>query len=406
MSKILQIALGVIAAVGGYVDIGDIVFNSQAGASVGYRPLWAVPIGVLGIIIFAVLSGRVAAVGKKATFDLVRDQYPRWLSTVTLVFALLVTLITLAAELGGLGFVLHYVLGWNEGFFTLLGVLLLAAASIFLSFGAIERIFGYLGLGLVAFAVAAFHHGLDLAAIGQGFVPSMGGGQYWYFVVGLMAAAFMPYEIYFFSSGAIEEGWSEDELGESRANAVVGYPVGGLLAVALTVVATQQLLPAQVSPSSLGTVLQEALRALGPVGFYAAVIGAFFAIGGATIDTAFSCAYNLAQHQRWKWGKKDGLRGAPLWTATLLAALAIGYAVVQTRVNPVMLTEYAVIASVVAMPLSFWPLVRASQDPALLGDRTTGVAMRGITWMYFGLICVLAVAAPILMVVTHTGEIR
>ena len=32
---------------------------------------------------------------------------------------------------------------------------------------------------------------------------------YWYFVVGLIAAALMPYEIYFYSSGAVEEGWDE-----------------------------------------------------------------------------------------------------------------------------------------------------------------------------------------------------
>jgi manganese transport protein len=31
--KIFQIALGVLAAIGGFVDIGDLVFNAQAGAT-------------------------------------------------------------------------------------------------------------------------------------------------------------------------------------------------------------------------------------------------------------------------------------------------------------------------------------------------------------------------------------
>jgi Mn2+/Fe2+ NRAMP family transporter len=62
---ILKIALGVIAAIGGFVDIGDLVFNAQAGASVGYSVLWAVPIGVLGIIVFAEMSGRIVAVTRK-----------------------------------------------------------------------------------------------------------------------------------------------------------------------------------------------------------------------------------------------------------------------------------------------------------------------------------------------------
>ena len=51
MKFLLQIALGIIAAIGGFVDIGDLVFNSQAGATFGYSTLWAVPIGVVGIIV-------------------------------------------------------------------------------------------------------------------------------------------------------------------------------------------------------------------------------------------------------------------------------------------------------------------------------------------------------------------
>jgi manganese transport protein len=138
----------------------------------------------------------------------------------------------------------------------------------------------------------------------HGLVGALPSAQYWYFVVGMIAAGMMPYEIYFYSSGGIEEGWTEKQLPVNRANALIGFPLGGLVAAALTVVAAQQLLTLQVTPQNLGTVLLEALRELGPIGFYAAVIGAFCAIGGATIDSAFSCAYNLAQHQRWPWARR------------------------------------------------------------------------------------------------------
>ena len=405
MKKYLQIALGVIAALGGFVDIGELVFNSQSGAVFGYQTLWAIPVGVLGIIVYAELSGRVAIATGKANMDLVRDRYPRWLSTTTLVFGLTVCLTVLAAELGGLGLVLHYVLGWNEGFFTLPALALLVAASLLLKFDAIERVFGYLGLGLVVYLVAALHHGPHWEAIGTGLLPSGGSAQYWYYVVGMVAAGMMPYEVYFYSSGSIEEGWTEDDLPVNRANACLGYALGGFVAAGLTIVAAQQLLPLGLSPQDLGTVLMEPLRELGPVAFYAAVVGAFFAIGGATIDSAFSCAYNLAQHQRWHWGKKEGLAHARRWTAALLGAFGIGYAVVQTRVSPVSLTEYAVIASAVAMPLSFFPVMRASHDRALMGRLVSGVLAQGLAWVYFAVICVVAVAGPVLLVLTHMGEL-
>ena len=79
MRAIFSIALGVIAAIGGFVDIGDLVFNAQAGATLGYAALWATPVGVLGIIVFAEMSGRIVAISKKPNFVLVRERYsPGW----------------------------------------------------------------------------------------------------------------------------------------------------------------------------------------------------------------------------------------------------------------------------------------------------------------------------------------
>ena len=41
MKSVFGIALGILAAIGGFVDIGDIVFNVAAGATFGYQLLWA-----------------------------------------------------------------------------------------------------------------------------------------------------------------------------------------------------------------------------------------------------------------------------------------------------------------------------------------------------------------------------
>ena len=65
MSKIFQIALGILAAIGGFVDIGDLVFNVEAGATLGYQLLWVVVVGVVGIIVYSEMCGRVAAVSKR-----------------------------------------------------------------------------------------------------------------------------------------------------------------------------------------------------------------------------------------------------------------------------------------------------------------------------------------------------
>jgi Mn2+/Fe2+ NRAMP family transporter len=405
VKTLLNIALGVIAAIGGFVDIGDLVFNAQAGAKVGYPALWAVPVGVVGIMVFAEMSGRIVAVARKPNFVLVRERYGPRLSTFTLVASLLLTVLTLAAELGGLGFVLNYFFDVSVGFFVLLAVLAIAAAIYFLPFGGIERIFGYLGLALFVYLAASINLGPDWGEVGKGFVPEAhGAAVYWYFVVGLIAAALMPYEIYFYSSGAVEEGWDERDLKVNRANAFLGFGIGGLLAVSILIASTQVLKPAGISPGSIGTTALVAEVPYGELGLLLAFVGILFAVGGATVDTAFSAAYNLAQHQGWKWGKRFRLLDEPRFTLSLAGFLLAGFAIAQTGVDPIELTEYAVIFSIPVLPLTYLPILLVGGDREVMGRHVNGPLSRVLGWAYFVLICVLAVAAPVLFLVTNGGS--
>ena len=404
MKGLLQVALGVIAAIGGFVDIGDLVFNAQAGASVGTPALWAVPVGVLGIIVFAEMSGRIVAVSKKPNFVLVKERYGKKLSVFTLVASLVLTVLTLGAELGGLGFVLNYFFDVSVSFFTLVALLAIAAAIYFLPFGGLERIFGYMGLALLVYLAGSLKLDPDWGEIGRGFVPEAhGAAVYWYFVVGLIAAALMPYEIYFYSSGAVEEDWDESDMSVNRANSIVGFALGGLISVAILVASAQVLKPAGISPTSVGTVALVAEQPYAQLGLILAFIGILFAVAGATIDTAFSAAYNLAQHQGWKWGKRFQLLSEPRFTLSLAGFLLIGFAIAQTGVDPIELTEYAVIFSIPVLPLTYLPILLVGGDRNVMGKYVNGPVARTLGWGYFGLICLLAVAAPVLFVWTNGG---
>jgi manganese transport protein len=80
----------------------------------------------------------------------------------------------------------------------------------------------------------------------------------------------------------------------------------------------------------------------------------------------------------------------------VLAAAGIGFAVVQTRVDPLQLTEYAVVASAVAMPLSFYPIIRVSQDREVMGEQAGAIVARHVDWLSYAVVCVVAIAGPIL----------
>ena len=125
MKKLLQLALGIIAAIGGYLDIGDLVFTTGAGATYGYKLLWAVPVGVLGIAVYAEMCGRVAAVTKRPVMDIVRQRLGFGMGLATLCASQAVNLMTLAAEVGGLALVLQLLFDFSYTALVLAGILAL-----------------------------------------------------------------------------------------------------------------------------------------------------------------------------------------------------------------------------------------------------------------------------------------
>jgi manganese transport protein len=407
MKKIFSIALGILAAIGGFVDIGDIVFNVEAGATFGYQLLWAVVIGVGGIITYAEMCGRVAAVSERAVFDAVRERLGFGVGLISLVAGQFVNLMTLAAEIGGIAIVLQLLSGLPYRVLLVFGVLGLGLVLWWMPFGWIERVFGYTGLSLTVFAVAAIKLNPDWGEVAKGFVPSTGTGDlavYGYFVVALIGAAMIPYEVYFYSSGAVEERWTQKDLGVNRANAIVGYSIGGLLSFALMISAGALLLPQGISAELLGTVALVAQAPLGTIGLILALIGILFAVSGAAIDSAFSGAYNVAQFFGWEWGKYRKPAGAPRFTLAWIVMLVLGFLIVVTGVDPILVTEFSVIFSVVALPLTYIPILLVANDRAYMGTHANGRVANVFGLFYLVVVLAIALAAVPLLILSNMGQ--
>ncbi len=404
MKSILKIALGIIAALGGFLDIGDLVFNVQAGALYRYDLLWAVVLGTMGIALYAEMCGRVAAVTQRPVFDTIRMRLGFGAGLVALIASTFVNVLTVAAELGGLAIILELLFDATFSMFVVLGTIGLIIVVALLPFGGIERLFGYCGLLMLVFVATAIHQTPDWGEVGQGFIPSLSGSPlYLYFVVGVFSAALMPYEVHFYSSGAVEEGWDESNLRENRLNAIIGYGLGGLLSCALVVASGYLFHPLGVDPNELGTVALPAQGAFGETGLLLALGGMMFCIGGAAIDSSFSASYNLAQFLGWEWGRYRGPRKAPRFTASWLLFLFLAMLIVLSGINPVEITEYAVVFSVVALPLTYLPILMIAEDRSLMGEHANGRIAKTLGRAYFAVIVVLAVSAVPLLLATNGG---
>jgi manganese transport protein len=407
MKRIFDIALGILAAIGGFVDIGDIVFNVAAGAQFQFELLWVVVIGVGAIITYSEMCGRVAVVSQQAVFDAVRERLGFGVGLAALGASQVVNLLTLAAEVGGIALALQLLAGLPFRVLLLFALFALAAVVWLMPFGWIERVFGYVGLAMLTFAVAAIKLQPDWGSVGAGFVPSLPSGDlalYAYFAIGLLGAATVPYEVYFYSSGAIEEGWSPADLPTNKANAIIGYALGGFLSFALMIAAGALLFPRGITPETLGSAVLLADVPLGEIGLVLALIGILFAVGGAAIDAMFSGGYNLAQFFGWEWGKHRKPVEAARFTITWIVLLVLGFLIVLTGVDPIKVTEFSVIFSAIALPVTYLPILLVANDRAYMREYTNGRLANVFGVGYLVIILIVAVAAIPLMIVTNMGQ--
>src|SRR5690348_16296875 len=136
-------------AVGGFVDISELVFAAEAGSTYGYALVWVFALSTVGFIVFSEMSGRVAADAKQPVFNLMRHRLGFKLGLITLAASIVSNLITCAAEIGGVSLVLNYLTGAHY-FLMAVGMTALFILSIWvLPFKWIERTYGLLGLFMI-----------------------------------------------------------------------------------------------------------------------------------------------------------------------------------------------------------------------------------------------------------------
>lgn len=410
MKKLLQLTLGVMTALGGFVDIGELVFATDAGARFGYSLLWTLAVGTVGIILYSEMCGRIAAVKQEPVFTVVRERLGHRWGFVTLIASNLVNVITCAAEIGGFALVLEYFTGWPFRLDVVLCTIVLGIVVAVLPFKWIERTFGLLGLLLLVFGFAALAFEPDWHRAVHGLIPnvprldSYGYILYAYFVVGIFSAVMMPYEVYFYSSGGIEENWTAKDLPENTVISVVGMSLGGILTMALVVIGATLFLPQRIYPELLGTIAMAPAAAFGHPGLVIALLGILFSVSGSGIETALSAGYNLAQFYGWKWGRKHKPQHTRRFTMAWIATLVLAMGLALCGVYPVKLVEYGVMFAVVVLPLTYYPILIAAKDKAYLGEHANASWQTVLGWFYFGIVTVCSLAAIPLLILTKMGE--
>src|ERR1041385_2602721 len=172
MKKVLEIALGIVTSVGGFLEIGSIATAAQAGADFSFQLIWAIVLGGLCIIFLVEQAGRFSAVRGPPIPDAIRERFGfNYFAFLYIVLAL-VSLLVLAAEIGGVCIALELATGIKFQWWTVLVALVIWLVMWKGTFGVIEKGVSLLGLVTLCFVVGAFMLHPPESQVLRGALPS------------------------------------------------------------------------------------------------------------------------------------------------------------------------------------------------------------------------------------------
>jgi len=380
----------------GYVDPGNWATDIEAGSKYGYALLWVILGASLAAMVLQTLSARLGLIARKDLARLCRDHYSPPVNRALWLMAELSIVACDVAEVLGAALALHLLLGVS----LLVGIAITAFDTVIVlglkghGFRQVEAII----LGLMAtigacFAVELALVGPDWSAVLAGFVPSpqaLAQPEALYLAIGIIGATVMPHNLYLHSSIVQTRKVADDDA--SRRDALRLATVDALGSLTLAMVMNVAILTLAASAfhatghhevSDIGN----AHQLLGPV------------VGTTLAPILFGLALLAAGQSSTFTGTIAGqvlLEGfldlkIPCWqrrlitrTLALVPALAGVAWLGDAGAAPLLVASQVVLS--LQLPFAMWPLLRFSEDPAIMGRFASGRLLRGLAWTLFVLI--------------------
>ena len=375
MSALVDVILGIVTSIGGFIEVGSISTAAQAGAEYGFQLLWAIALATLMLAVMIEMSGRLAAVSRRSIDAAVRERFGISFQWVPLAAELGIDTLLFTAEIGGAAIAIKLVTGIGFLWWILpIGIivwLVLAMAG----FSIIEYGFGLLGLVTLCFVYAAWRLQPSTHDLARSLAPSLPSHdlvRYAIMCVSIVGATISPYLLNFYASGALEEKLTEKELWVNRTTAYLGMCFGGIVSMGVLVTSAMVLGPRHITVESY----DQAALMLVPV-FHRWAIGLFAAslgIGclGAAVGIALNAGYAFSQAFGWTWGankqRTDATRFSAAFTLVTIAGVIIGL----IGFDPLRLTMISLALTVVIMPIVVLPFLALMNDSRYVKSHTSG----------------------------------
>jgi len=369
-------------------DAGGIATYSIAGASFGYKLLWALVPITIALIVVQEMAARLGVYTGKGFADLIREKWGIRITFYLMITLLFVNFANTLAEFAG----------WAEamkifGVSPLVSVPIAAFVVWILvaraNYKTVEKVFLIASAVYITYIVSGFMAKPDWTlALHDTLVPPVSGQSsvYWITLVGVIGTTIAPWMQFYQQSSVAEKGIKPRMYKMAALDTIVGCVITNVVAVFIIVACAATLHMKGITVTSAA----EAAKALIPfAGQYA---GLLFAIGlaNASLFAAsilpLSTSYTICEGFGWESGVSRSPKEAPQFHAIYTGMIVLAAAIIMIPNIPLIPVIFiSQVMNGMLMPVTAYFALRLVNDRKLIGDAVNSKKYNVLAWACVGL---------------------
>ncbi len=349
-----------------FVGPGTVTVCTLAGSQYGYSLLWALLFSVAATLVLQEMAARLGWVTQDGLGAAIHHTFPqgwRRLAAISLVLSAIFigNAAYEAGNIGGAVLGLESILGAFRLWPVALGIL--AFALLYSGrYNLIERLLIALVLAMsICFLITAIVLRPDPAAIAAGLLPRGLHGAPLFTAIALIGTTVVPYNL-FLHAASVREKWGPDSaLGDVRRESAVAICLGGLISMAIVIVAAAAFEGTGLEIRSAADMAGQLEPLLGTWARLTMGIGLFAAGISSAVTAPLAAAHAARELFDWPRDYRD-VRFRGVWMVVLLTGVLFA----SLGLTPILLIRFAQAANGMLLPLvAAFLLVAANRDEVM-----------------------------------------
>jgi NRAMP (natural resistance-associated macrophage protein)-like metal ion transporter len=370
---------------------------ASAGAAIGPAFLWTAPATFPMMCAVVYLSAKLGQVSGKGLFEVIKDNYSRWILYPALIGVLIGNTIEAGADLGGMAAAIGLLVPLPMPLIIISVTAAIFALQVWGSYTLIRNIFRWLALTLLAYVGSAILAKPDLLEVIKGtLIPSVQFNErFLHLLVAVIGTTLSAYLYTWQSNQEVEEeiamgrrrldqrkGATKKELKETKVDVIAGMFFSNLVMYFIILSTASTVF--KTGPRDINTAAQAA-EALKPLaGEAASVLFALGVIGVGFLAVPImttGAAYDLCQVMSWK----HSLHAKPAEAKKFYAAIG-GFTVIAMCLNflgfnPMKALVYSGIVQGFSTPPLLLLIMLMTNNRKIMGDRVNSRGMNILGWI-------------------------